>query len=457
MRFSRYLWFCLVALISAQSMASQPIPPTQAQSPAIAVGPYHSNVFAGSWQTPDDLCNNNTPRYYGEGQAIFESVTPDGAFGFRCNVRRYNGSISSVLRASGRAGCAPGSTFEPTINACLTPTCPSGYELSADKTLCIPQVCPSDMRNWNGECKPLCLFLQSVNQTTGDCECSRNNPSLTNNENKDTGGDGPIPDSVCLGGCKFVVGDGLGLGGKYWFAKREQATGEMCGADDGADEPPPPKKEPPCQPGEGVMTSSSGTVACVPEGTKGAADPVQEEKVKSEQFPDGSRRDTVENTTSDPRTGATTTTTTSTSTGGMAGPQGETKTASQTKGTGTGISQGDGDGCEGDDCGDGDNDGFNPVDGYGLYEPSERTFQQVWNEFVARVNAAPLPAATSTFFAVSSIPASCGGLTASVPFLDVTVSADEYFCGESGQTLMTIARVVIASLAAWLAFRIVWR
>jgi len=107
------------------------------------------------------------------------------------------------------------------------------------------------------------------------------------------------------------------------------------------------------------MTSSSGTVACVPEGTPDARKPQVEKKQKVEQFPDGTAKTTEETTTKDPATGATHTASTSTATGkadGTAGQAGAVGTTSSDGSTGTGSSNGgngSGDKCEGNDCGAG--------------------------------------------------------------------------------------------------------
>jgi len=60
-----------------------------------------------------------------------------------------------------------------------------------------------------------------------------------------------------------------------------------------------PNHRPKCLPGEGVLTSSSGTVACVPSGTPSSTPVVRTEK-QTQQFPDGSTRTTETTYTKDP-------------------------------------------------------------------------------------------------------------------------------------------------------------
>jgi len=124
-----------------------------------------------------------------------------------------------------------------------------------------------------------------------------------------------------------------------------------------APELPQKPKEPPCGASEGVLTSSSGKVACIPEGTPSPRKPDVKVREKTETYPDNSKKTTTETKTTDPKTNASHTHTTTTSTGGMAGPAGTTEGKESETGDGNG---GDGDGdCEGDDCGEGE------------YEPGE--------------------------------------------------------------------------------------
>lgn len=219
-----------------------------------------------------------------------------------------------------------------------------------------------------------------------------------------------------------------------------------------ADDPPVNPKEPPCAATEGVLTSSSGKVACVPYGTPSPRKPDVKVREKKETFPDNSTKTTTETKTTDPKTNASHTHTTTTSSGGMAGPAGTTEGKESETGDGNG---GDGDGdCEGDDCGEGDGPDFTPPEGGDLYESSERTIRNVIDDFVNAVSAAPAIQAAQSFFVPGSMPASCGGMSTNVPMIDVTVSLDEYLCGESAQTIIVIAGVIVLAIAAFAAFRI---
>lgn len=125
--------------------------------------------------------------------------------------------------------------------------------------------------------------------------------------------------------------------------------------------PPEPPKKPVCGATEGVLTSSSGTVACVPAGTVNAETPSVQTSKKTESFPDGSAKTTETTVTRAPSTGATETTVIQTATpaagggAGQAGPVG-TGTASSsgsptnTPPSGTGAGGGDKGADSGDFC-----------------------------------------------------------------------------------------------------------
>jgi len=106
-----------------------------------------------------------------------------------------------------------------------------------------------------------------------------------------------------------------------------------------------PAHQPKCAAGEGVLTSDTGTVACVPAGVPDTRTPIYTETKTVETFPDGSTKTTTTGTTTDPGTGATATNTTSTSTGGLSGTAGTTTTSSGTS-SGTGEGGGAGGECE---------------------------------------------------------------------------------------------------------------
>lgn len=98
----------------------------------------------------------------------------------------------------------------------------------------------------------------------------------------------------------------------------------------GTTAPPEPPKKPVCLASEGVLTSSAGTVACVPEGVPNAEKPQVIKSAKTESFPDGSTKVTETTVTRAPSTGASETTVIQTATPATGGAPG----AAGTPGTG---------------------------------------------------------------------------------------------------------------------------
>lgn len=231
----------------------------------------------------------------------------------------------------------------------------------------------------NETCTKSCTPPQELQP---DGTCKDPNPCTAKKDQYSSGyisvpAGGAIPSGKkCDGTCEvndvLNISDEMLLGkGKDWYSIGRTYTGNQCTGSTGESfqapetAPPSPKKSPPCGPGEGVMTSSSGKVACVPEGNPDKQIPQVEKKKKVETYPDGSTKTTETTTTTDPGTGAKDITTTSTSSGGSAGSAGTTTSKEESSstggnsGSGTGSdsgtgNSGDGDGdCEGEDCGAG--------------------------------------------------------------------------------------------------------
>lgn len=155
--------------------------------------------------------------------------------------------------------------------------------------------------------------------------------------------------SYCSGGCSQYVSGPVAVPGDpslgyYTDGKTRteyakwQFDGSSCTSPDNSPSsatpsPPTTPKKPPCSASEGVMTSSSGAVHCVPEGTPSSNPPVVKKESTTTTTPDGStvKQDTT--TTRDPSTGVEDkqTTTTTTSPGGSTSVQ----SSSGTSGTGT--------------------------------------------------------------------------------------------------------------------------
>lgn len=289
----------------------------------------------------------------------------------RKNIQNGTAYSDGVAALSRQPICANGGTLSGTYpNEICTKTCTAPQELQPDGT------CAE---------APKCKGNQTPVVSPATCGCNLNLLNFNSGPRPWlSGSGGSIPATVCDGGCLRNTGFGLG-GGTSWTAEGGAFSGATCTEGEALPtKEPVPNKAPPCGASEGVMTSSSGTVACVPEGTPTARKPEVEKKQKTETFPDGTQKTTETTQTTDPATGASGTTTKTTSTGGQSGSAGTTTTSESSSGkdangdgmgdSGSGSGSGDGDGnCEGSDCGDGE--GWPSTDE--LYKKKDKTFQSV--------------------------------------------------------------------------------
>lgn len=345
-------------------------------------------------------------------------------------------------------------------------TCPSGYTLNG--TMCDPQApCPmfgtpeGDTATVQPPAGCTCPALHEWVPANG---CRKKCQSASAGQSANGGWPFVFPKGqleLCHQGC--LVQQAVGEYYEFDDGSRQVKATETGWACQTSNETPKPNvppapaqpKEPPCGPTEGVLTSSSGTVSCIPEGTPSPRKPQVEEKKKKEVFPDGSVKETNTKKTTDPKTGASHTHTTTSSTGGMAGPAG-TGTSTETDGKATDAGDGTGgDGeCESGDC-DGDAKKFAGPDLDGIYQCKAKTYDEVMTEFETAIgDKQTLPGAVLAFFNIGSVAGSCGGMQIDVPFIDVHINLDDFFCTATADMLMTIIGNVLVVLAALYAFRI---
>lgn len=265
----------------------------------------------------------------------------------------------------------------------------------------------------------------------------------------------------CFAGCEVQHGAGaydILKDGSY--SAQATYTGWACagtgvGAPSTADGQPQPdssqldptKKHPPkCGSGEGVITSSSGNVLCLPAGTPNTSTPKVESSKKTETFPDSSTKTTETTKTTDPNTGATSTSTSSTSTGGQSGEAGTT------------TSTENGTGKDGDGDGDGDGECDPTLHFCGgpatdkLYTKKEKTMESVFQQFKTTISGSGLGSATTGFFNVSAPGGSCPSWSVQVPYLNVTLSGVDIFCGGAILAALQGAGAVMLALATYIAF-----
>lgn len=441
MRLCRYLWLLVLAV--ALPALGETIPATL-KTPDMVPG-YQS--YAGSWKSPwratgEEACADYKT-YSGYGPGTYQVL--NGQAACWANSSAYFSSVT----VSPRAGCFVSGAF--TTNCVAQYSCPDSTWTLNGQT-CEKQACPEGYSFVYGKCRKDCQFLQTRSEENPECHCA-DNVSMRNNVGVWTEGAGSIPDVVCTGGCTFKIGEAIGGGGQWWWGQRSEATYQICTGSDNQNATPPENKEPPCGASEGVLTTSTGAVRCVPAGTPDARKPDVEIKKKKETFPDGSQAETKKTTTKDPATGNQHEQEVRNATGGQSGTSGTSTSTTETSDNKDGGSNPGA--CTGDNCGGGDDgDGFDGPDIDGLYEKGERTIRQVIDDFIGQVQGAPVIAAARNWLTVSGMSGSCGGMSASIPMINETISLDEYICGQGAQLALSIAGIVVLALAAFAGWRI---
>lgn len=283
----------------------------------------------------------------------------------------FNTGASGVV-SSPDSLCPGGSTFNASVGKCLDQdgltkailiqaigVCPGGFEAVQrgpetgvygwQKAYC---VAPSN-----------CEAGQTRSGTTGQCVSDCSGKSGTD------AGSGWYTSKTditgtpyCKGGCVMTLALDTSVSEYYYSSSSKTMrlsgmyTGASCSGSEASapslnsgPQPPQPPKKTPCADGEGVMTSTSGNVRCVPPGTPSSSTPVVQKTTSVQSFPDGSTKTTETIKTTDPATGTTATDQRSTVTAGgggssQAGNPGTTTTERTTQTTGGTSSTGTGTG-----------------------------------------------------------------------------------------------------------------
>jgi hypothetical protein len=350
--------FLFIVLLTGESFA-ETIPATYGTAPANA--------------TPDAVVYNwsgGTSSFSLSGEPTLSAITTKAqdsyvlGQGTTCVYNGYSTTSSKANQSIGSCTNAP-QTKTATLSLtfkCVAPatgTSPNAGEGSCQKT---GYSCPEG-QNW----------------TLSGTSCTRNTPTCQVGDTKTltvpTGkwavcgkqfagcltGTLNIPTTYCDGSCMYTLGNLQSAQSdqgptvdnpKPVFADMTATgTGETCSQPSTLDPGQPPvipQDTPPCEPGEGVLTSSSGSVKCVPSGTPGNT-PVVTTSSSTTTYPDGSTSTTTTTSTTDPATGRTTTTTTTTNTPGPGG-------GTQSGDPGTTTTNGDSGGTDSDGDGEGDGD-----------------------------------------------------------------------------------------------------
>lgn len=282
---------------------------------------------SGPWGDPLTACQTYLPVYAGQSAVASASVVKISNIRYECH---WSGGVVANPINAVQPYCASNQTF-------------NGATFKCDGAL----VCPDSSYTLVGQncVKPDQPCEESQIQRDGVCVCD---PSVLaafpTQYGESMQGSGSTPSSACVGGCMRNVGDFCLGGGGSWWCSGGSWTSQKCSGG-ATDTPKPPNKKPPCDASEGVMTSSSGTVACVPEGTPNARQPKKAQTTSKETLPDGTVKETTKSTVCDDATGAcnTTTTTKTTSSGGsVTNDEKVTDSGGDgAMGTGTGDNSGD--------------------------------------------------------------------------------------------------------------------
>lgn len=231
--------------------------------------------------------------------------------------------------------------------------CPADHTIiGVSASLVCPELppCPDGVaRLPDGTCPSLCQQVKSLINGTPQALAWYSVPV----------GSGQAMGSYCDSGCAVslgVAGTGYYTDGKNnTFQRTKHYSGSSCTNEPNAPtqftpekQPPTPEKKPPCAAGEGVMTSSSGTIGCVPEGTPNSNPPVVKKEKETKTNADGTTATTETTTTRDPSTGAeqkTSTTTTKDANGNTTGVTSSSGTSGTTS-AGNPEKPGDSDFCQ---------------------------------------------------------------------------------------------------------------
>jgi len=228
-------------------------------------------------------------------------------------------------------------TCERLVEVVTETGCLTGY--TANGTNCERPDCPAGQsRNPDGTCQNACEARAQGSPTYSWFKSSVGGQTV----------EGSYCDGTCMVGVNPAPTGTAYNNGKEKIQRYEiVTTSAPCTSSniptktDAANEPPEPPKKPLCAPTEGVLTTSAGTIACVPPGVPTQSTPEIKKAKSVEQFPDGSTKTTETTYTKDPVSQVQDTKQTITTTGatgggaGQAGPVGVT-TVGGTSGTSSG-------------------------------------------------------------------------------------------------------------------------
>lgn len=280
----------------------------------------------GGYETPSALCTS-FPAINGVTQ---DFGGYDSAIQIWCKYANGpNAGLRSGIYTRGQV-CDPPATLANGGSWCVGYTCPTGQNWTLSGATCTrPDCLPGQQRDANGVCQAVaCPTGQYSSGYYGGSApayaCASNGCGVSFT--------GSYPAGRDAQGNLYAQGSYSYTGGNQGDCTPGQ--GGAVSAPTTATATPSPTSPGPngCAAGDGVITSSSGKVACVPAGTPGSSTPVPNSNTKTETFPDGSTKTTTNNQvcTGD---GACQTITTTTVTNNSSGSPGMAGTPGTTTGT----------------------------------------------------------------------------------------------------------------------------
>lgn len=436
MKMLRVLLLLVVGCLSglSTSVSAETIPATSSGTSPVQG---YTRVVGGSnkwYNTLEALCTSQN-----------RTVSSNGSYPDGCCYDATSGICFGPGALVSRCPAADGADVVWPVGGVCQPhySCPSGQGWTLSGTSCTRPDCVSpQVRLSNGQCSAPCDGALQTKQTDGSCTCDATSLNSTYWGRPWFDGTGDFPSVVCDGGCARSTGFGLGGGGKY-SVEATDFTGATCGGTTRPTQKQPiVNHTPKCSATEGVMTSSSGTVACVPQGTPDARTPVVWQSKKVETFSDNSTKTTETTNTTDPLTGVSDNRSTITTSGGLAGSAG-TSTSVQSSGTGTAGTGTGTSGSGGDGTCDPKKDFCGGPTTTGIYTKKTKTVESVMTTFKDGVIASPIGSAITGFFNVTVSSGSCPDWSVDVPVLATRLDIGQHFCTANAIAMMELAGNVL--------------
>lgn len=339
------LFFILALLVvGTGSFAAEQAPTTATQ--AATNNPYPPQVT--TWQnmygytpaylsTPQATCDATVAWYYG-GQATPNPVVKVTNIKYSCTGKLNGGAVDLQFVNAKTPYCLSGDTYDALTDSCSGLTCPDGFIQSSDRLTCTKKQCPAGwkLNTLTNMCVDVCNQYIGVENNEGMmidpakfqsyCDSSSCAWVFARASAKPTG--------YVINGLAYPAYDVWSKGAGLC------SDANVSGQKDGSKSKDPKPTAPPCGDNEGVLTSSSGKVACVPEGTTTARKPEVKKTESKETKPNGEIITTEKKTVTDPATGATWTSTTSTSSTDGTTTKVENSGGNGTGGTGLGDNSG---------------------------------------------------------------------------------------------------------------------